>query len=243
MLDILIVHAQANYPVRTNCWDNLYCFRYNSPHRCHYLNLAYHSVPGFIKRIKYDLIIFHDLFVCARWGGSKAFNRLLQRASWLKDIECTKVVLPQDEFIYSDLLCNFINQFGITHVYSVSPPSEWEKIYNSVDFNKVKFHLVLTGYLDKKTVDRINRIAKSMSTNRPIDIGYRAKYHNPWIGRHGILNHTIAEHFTARAPAKGLKIDISTKEEDAFIGDDWYRFLLRCKYTIGVEGGASSLCE
>jgi hypothetical protein len=28
---------------------------------------------------------------------------------------------------------------------------------------------------------------------------------------------------------------------DTLLGDDWYRFLLRCRFTIGVEGGASIL--
>ena len=38
-----------------------------------------------------------------------------------------------------------------------------------------------------------------------------------------------------------LRADISTDEKETFCGDDWYRFLLKCKYTIGVEGGASIL--
>ena len=36
-------------------------------------------------------------------------------------------------------------------------------------------------------------------------------------------------------------MDISTRDEDTLYGDDWYRFLASCKYTIGVEGGASIL--
>jgi hypothetical protein len=35
--------------------------------------------------------------------------------------------------------------------------------------------------------------------------------------------------------------DISVKDEDTLVGERWYEFLLRCKYTIGVEGGASIL--
>jgi hypothetical protein len=36
-------------------------------------------------------------------------------------------------------------------------------------------------------------------------------------------------------------MDISTDEADVLVGDDWYRFLLRCRTTLGVEGGASLL--
>jgi hypothetical protein len=36
-----------------------------------------------------------------------------------------------------------------------------------------------------------------------------------------------------------MRIDISTRPSDTLAGDGWYRFLASCKYTIGVEGGAS----
>jgi hypothetical protein len=45
--------------------------------------------------------------------------------------------------------------------------------------------------------------------------------------------------FEQVAPAQGLTTDISTRNEDTLWGDDWYRFLLRCKFTISVEGGSS----
>ncbi|NLG33316.1 MAG: hypothetical protein GX550_07330 [Syntrophomonadaceae bacterium] len=241
MANILIVHAQATYPVRTTSWDNLYCFRRYSGHKCYYLNLAFNKAPRYLKYIDFDLIIFHDLFVCARWAGKARFDKLMQRAEVLKGINIPKVVLPQDEFIFTDLLCDFINEFGISHVFSVSPSSEWRLIYDKVNFDSVKFHPVLTGYLDEKTVAKINLLSEGASSDRSIDIGYRARYHNPWIGRHGMLKSTIGDVFAAEGARRGLRNDISMKEEDAFIGDDWYRFLLNCKYTIGVEGGASIL--
>ena len=36
-----------------------------------------------------------------------------------------------------------------------------------------------------------------------------------------------------------MRVDISTRASDTLSGDDWYRFLASCRYTIGVEGGAS----
>jgi hypothetical protein len=148
--------------------------------------------------------------------------------------------MPQDEFFYTKVVCEFINEFGIQHVFSVSPPSEWPKIYRTVDFQKVDFHHVLTGYLEDSTLERIRRLAKE-GLDRKIDIGYRAWRAEPWLGRHGFLKSRLAEVFEREAPAKGLSTDISTRYEDTFWGDDWYKFLLSCKYTIGVEGGASLL--
>lgn len=241
MLDILIVYSSITYPLRTTSRDNVYSFRNYTGYRCYYLNMGFGKVPWYVSKIKFDLILFHDLFVCERWAGESFFKKLLKRSERLKHIAAAKVVVPQDEFIYSDLLCDFINDFNITSVFSVSPQSEWKKIYNTVDFNKVKFFLVLTGYLDDKTINRINNMADNLSLERSIDIGYRAKYHNAWIGRHGMLKSIIADIFQSEAPQRGLNVDISMRPEDTKIGDDWYNFLLSCKYTIGVEGGASIL--
>ncbi|HMB22576.1 MAG TPA: hypothetical protein VKP08_07105, partial [Anaerolineales bacterium] len=72
-------------------------------------------------------------------------------------------------------------------------------------------------------------------------IGYRAWRAAPWLGRHGYLKTQLAEAFQREVTARGVKADISTRAEDTLHGNAWYEFLLRCKYTIGVEGGASIL--
>jgi hypothetical protein len=99
---------------------------------------------------------------------------------------------------------------------------------------------VLAGYLDEETLSRIRKLERSVS-ERPIDIGYRAWRAEPWLGQHGMLKTYIADLFQQKASAWGLVTDISTREEDTLPGDKWYEFLFKCKYTIGVEGGASLL--
>jgi hypothetical protein len=180
------------------------------------------------------------MFLSWRWKGRANFEKLARKAHWLKQVDAVKIALPQDEFTQTDVLGDFINEFGIDYVFSVAPESEWSKIYPTVDFEKVTFFNVLTGYLDEDTISRISLLAKTVQI-RPIDIGYRAWRAEPWLGRHGFLKTEIAELFSEEAPKKGLVIDISTRAEDTFLGDDWYRFLLQCKYTIGVEGGATIL--
>ena len=51
----------------------------------------------------------------------------------------------------------------------------------------------------------------------------------------------IAEIFDNISKKYNFKTDISLKKEDTLFGDKWFEFLLRCKATIGVEGGASIL--
>lgn len=241
MYNILVVyHYYGQYPPRATISDHLYSFERYSVHRCFYLNLAARKMPWYIKLIQFDLVIFHTIFLSWRWKSRVNLEKLAKRVQWLKQIDAVKIALPQDEFTQTDVLCDFINDFGMDYVFSVAPESEWSKIYPTIDLQKVKFFNVLTGYLDEDTVSRITMLAESIQ-DRPVDIGYRAWGHPPWLGRYGFLKTQIAECFQEKAPQTGLVTDISTHAEDTFLGDDWYRFLLRCKYTLGVESGASIL--
>jgi len=159
----------------------------------------------------------------------------------LKGMDARKVALPQDEFINTDILCDFINEMALDVVFSVAPSSEWPKIYSTVDRSKVQFYQVLPGYLDEKVLEKIERL-EQIPHERTIDIGYRtAGRPYPWFGRHGYLKQKVAEVILESGPQKGLTIDISTSNEEPILGDQWYDFLLRCKYTIGTEGGTSIL--
>ena len=147
---------------------------------------------------------------------------------------------PQDEFLRSDPINAALTELGVQHVFSVAPASEWPKIYDGLDRERVGLSRVLTGYLDEQTLARTQRILGE-GRERTIDIGYRTVPGKPYLGRHAILKAEIAEVIRERAEARGLRVDISTRAEDTFYGDDWYRFLASCRYTIGMEGGASIL--
>jgi hypothetical protein len=239
MQSVLVLYSYHQYPLRATIRDHLYSFRKYSGFKCFYLNLAVREVPGYLKAIPFDLIVFHTLFLSARWAP-ELFEAILQKSRDFKSMKALKIALPQDEFMNTSLLCDFINEFEIQHVFSVAPESEWQKIYSTVDFSKVHFHRVLTGYLDEDTIDRVDKIRASTPT-RPIDVGYRAWRAEPWLGSQGLLKTKIADVFQEEARRRGLKADISTRSEDTILGDEWYRFLCQCKYTIGVEGGASVL--
>ena len=239
MTNILILYNYYKYPVRATHYEHLYSFKKYSSHRCFYINLVVRKIPWYIKRYHWDLIIFHTFFLSSRWSR-EYFIRNTQKIRFLKDSDAIKVALPQDEFLNMDLVCDFINEFDIDHVFSVAPESEWPVIYRTVDTQKVKFHRVLTGYLDDGAIGKVERLARGVP-ERSIDIGYRTHRIEFWLGRHGLKKETIADVFQDRAPQKGLVTDISNRIEDTIPGDDWYRFLLRCKYQIGIEGGASIL--
>lgn len=243
MLNILVVFQTLDYRFRATTKDHLYCFRNYSGHRCFYLNVArsgepyYEEIPEVIKRIKFDLVIFHVDLLGFLWPPY-TLDFFIAQAGALKSIDAVKVALMQDEYYNTILLNKFINEFDINYVFSLAPESELKKIYTDVNFEKVKFFRNLPGYLDTKTLSRIKKLEKKI-TERSIDIGYRANGIRHWLGRHGYLKIQIADEFSRRGSESQLVMDISTRAEDTFLGDDWYKFLLQCKYTISVEGGAS----
>jgi len=238
-LNILIIYTSNQYPMRITLWDQLYSFRHYSDHNCFYLNLSVRRVPWYLKRIKFDLIVFGTLFLATRIVA-EWFEPLRKKAQALKSLDAVKIAFPQDEYQYTDVLSGFIKEFDLDCVFSVAPESEWPKIYEDTSPGKPRLYGVLTGYLNDATVERINRLAKTRR-RRDIDVGYRTWRAAPNLGRHGFLRQQIADVFQAKAPGLGLVTDISTRSEDTIWGDAWYEFLLNCKYTISVEGGASML--
>jgi len=199
----------------------------------------FRDVPSFLRKVPFDLIVFHTDLLGLQYP-SHSTEQFIEKAEVLRNIPAVKVVLAQDEHFNPNAIAKFINDFGIDHVFSLAPESEWKKIYPTVDLNKVKFYRTLPGYLDEKTLKKISKLQRKIP-RKDIDIGYRAygvRYH---LGRHGFLKIKIADVFNQKTVNERLKVDISTRTGDIIYGDKWYEFLLRCKYTIAVEGGATVL--
>jgi hypothetical protein len=238
---VLVAYAVLQWPLRGTVEDHLYSFRRHGTRDYSYVNLA---VPGLVHPYalaRYDAIVWHtSVLAWLRWPPREQQRGLRKRAARLRDCASVHVALPQDEFLLSDRVNDFIREFGVSHVFSVAPPSEWPKIYDGLDLRHTTVSRVLTGYLDDATVRRIGAILAD-GRERRIDIGYRTVPGKSYLGRHGAMKVEIADAVRERAEARGLRVDISTRAEDTFFGDDWYRFLASCRYTIGIEGGASIL--
>lgn len=192
-----------------------------------------------MRAVRFDVVIIHTLFTGKHWSGREAFRALIERASLVAEMDAVKVMLPQDEFYCSELYCELIERLGVDIVFSVAPESEWRSIYRDVDFDRVRFVRMLTGYLDEKKIDRLER-AGILDGERPVDVCYRASGRPVmWFGRHGWMKHEIAAIFSDKARERGLVTDIALATGAAIVGDRWYRFLASSKYTIGTEGGTS----
>jgi hypothetical protein len=235
MTTFLIIYATTEAPLRSTVSDQLYAIRKYGGVSAVYVNAAAPGAGRILRMLRPDVIVFHTILLAQRWNSSR-MAKIERRLASLRESTALKVALPQDEFLETEYLCRFINEFGVRHVYSVAPESEWQQIYGRCD-PMPTITRVLTGYLDEDTVGRIDQITRT--SRRSIDIGYRAWHAEPWLGAFGQLKIAVGDRVAAAAPAHRLSTSISTRSTDTLLGDDWFRFLATCRYTVGVEGGAS----
>lgn len=239
MDSILVLYHAVSAPLRAAIDDHLSSIRRYSGRPCIYINLAVRPVPRWVGRLDIGLVVFHTTLLATRWYP-EAFQRLAPRLAALERLACPRIAIPQDEFLNTDPLVDFLRQFRVEHVFTCAPQDEWETIYGPLIADGAGLTRVLTGYLEHRTVRRIHQLAAE-SGERVIDVGYRSWQPEPWLGRHGMLKGWIADRFNEEGRRLGLRTDISMSPADTLLGDAWYRFLLRCRFTIGAEGGASIL--
>lgn len=240
MANILVVYGLMQHPLRSTVEDHLYSLRRYSRARCFYANALVGPVPRWMRRVPFDAIVFHTSFLSSLRWGPRVDETLRARALELDGVAGVRAAMPQDEFLRSGALCEFIRDARIDVVFSVSPESQWPKIYAGVDRERVRFEPTLTGYLDERTLARIDEIVAE-TPERPTDVFYRAGAERPYLGRHGMLKTGIATAGDAEARARGLTTDISLDPGATLLGDDWFRALAAARWTLGVEGGASIL--
>jgi glycosyltransferase involved in cell wall biosynthesis len=238
--NILVVYGLMQHPLRSTVEDHLYSFRRYSEARVFYANALVGPVPRWMRRIAFDAIVFHTTFLSSLRWGPEVDATLRARALELDGVSGIRAAMPQDEFLRSGALCNFIRDARVDVVFSVSPASEWPKIYADVERDRVRFEPTLTGYLDERTMRRIDGILRE-TPERPTDVFYRAGAERPYLGRHGLLKTSIATAGEAEATARGMTTDISLDPVATLLGDDWFQALARSRWTLGVEGGASIL--
>ncbi len=241
MARVLIIYHNYTAPMVSSVHSHLYSFqKYGNAH-CFYWNVAMGSVPDGLASLEFDLILFHTTFLAKRWERDK-FRVLCGRVAKLKANGASKAMLPQDEFLNAGLLCEFARDFSVDIIYSVMPERTWSHVYKGVFPDGVRIVQVLTGYIDRQKVEAIRKQVMSVPS-RDLLLGYRAWEAEFWTGTLGRQKVEVAEQFQALMTRvqRRDEADISLSWQDRLMGDSWFGFLARCRYTIGSEGGTSVL--
>lgn len=247
-MNILVIYAINYTEVRKTILDSLYCFtRYDSLNNYFYLNIGDEFLLNEINKKKktysgVSAIVVHYSAVSLRFSPvwwSKNKSKII---SFIKRFNCQKIIIPQDEYNYTNYLQEFIKEAGINTVLTCAGEEDYIKLYpSSLGYNHIE--TVLTGYIDENTLDEINRKKKSVS--RKIDIGYRARKVPFWLGKHSQLKTELADRFLEYLKSNDTELvcdiantDVDSQKQNTFFGDDWIDFLMSCRTVLGCLGGS-----
>jgi len=233
-MKVFIFYNCRTYPTKATYLHYLYSFKNYSDHEVYYQNFYYDQTTDFFNAIKPDIVIFYLLVF---WDEEDFMQKIKQLKTAHME-KAVKVAFFQDEYSRTLYSVKLVNEFKISNVYTVAPKSEWKKIYEGM-CDGVVIEQVLTAYIDDVDLRRsmgVNNI------NRTIDISYRTALDSPYhVGKFGLLKKELGSKVQKKAAQYGLVTDISTSEKNMKFGDAWFDFLLKSKYVLGMESGASLL--
>jgi hypothetical protein len=186
-----------------------------------------------LDRVEPGAIVLHySLFGSGRYKLDEPTLRWLRARR-----DALKIAFFQDEHHFCRKRFAFVNELAIDLVYThVSPrhiPAVWGRYAPTT---RAVFNL--PGYVHDGLLAAARRFALPVG-DRSIDVGYRGRGLPPHMGAGSQEKRVIGERFRALAADTPLRIDIATDEGSRIYGDDWYRFLGRCRATLGVEAGVS----
>jgi hypothetical protein len=212
--------------------DHIRAFTKYSTNQYHVLSTV-EDLPDELSLDKFDGVILHyTLVACLDHFVSPRMRRRIKEFSGLK------VAFVQDDYRWINDTVNALAYMKIDVLFALAGKDIIDTVYSPLKLPGVRRETVLTGYVP----EGLTRIEVAPYKERPIDVGYRARKVPMWIGSHTLQKWQIADRFLRDAPAFGLKVDISYREEDRIYGDAWIRFLANCKSALGTESGAS-VCD
>jgi hypothetical protein len=169
--------------------------------------------------------------------GSGRYSLGEEMLDFVKSCAAMKVAFFQDEFYFCAKRFAFVNEAGVdlvlTHVHTEDIPQVWG---SHAPRARARFNY--PGYVSAEMVTAAERFALPEHA-RDIDVGYRGRPLQPFMGSGALEKVVIGERFKELAAGSGLAVDIDTGERGRLYGDAWHHFLGRCRAVLGVESGTS----
>ena len=212
--------------------EHIHSFKRYSRFSVTEVNTEYGFIPGLEEAQPGAVLMHYSIF------GSGQYRLDDRYLAWLRERpDMLKLAFFQDEFYFCQKRFAFVNDNAIdlvfTHVSPQDIPAVWGR-YTP----RARAVFNLPGYVDERMVAATRRHARP-DEERDIDVGYRGRALPPHMGAGSQEKRVIGEQFKELGAGSGLTLDIDTTEESRIYGDEWYRFLGRCRATLGVESGVS----
>lgn len=146
-----------------------------------------------------------------------------------------KLQFVQDEYRRVDELSAMVRRLGVGTLFTVVPEHAMRQVWRPDAVPGLRLVPTLTGYVPERLVG----LRAAPLRERPLDVAYRGRELPWWLGRLARDKVLIGERFAAAAPGLGLRVDISSREEDRVYGARWMALLASARATLAVESGAS----
>lgn len=227
---LLLCHFEAGSA--STILEHIHAFPRFSQHRYYVLsNLG--DLPHWLDLSRFDGVIVHySLIACYEHYLSTDARRRIREFGGFK------AAFVQDDYRWINDTVDAFAYMKIDALFPLAGPEIMDRVYSPERLPGVRRETVLTGYVPEE----LSRRAVKPLSERPIDVGYRARKVPMWIGSHTLQKWQIADRFLADAPRYDLQVDISYREEDRIYGEAWIDFVSNCKAVLGTESGAS-VCD
>jgi len=228
---VYVLHALRE-DSRSTTISHTACFgRYLTDCQVEYVNV-FGKIPSQTKSdlaiVTYELVALRNLPI---------WKDLVHRiAPILRDAKL-RVVMPQDDYSSCDVLDQFVVEQNFDFVFTPIT-RDLEQLYPKSSQRDVKFHEAFTGYFEQSDWVYLEQFSRPYE-KRTVDIGQRVRHLPPQLGEIAGRKGQLAVEFAHLASAAGFFCDVSTRAEDVFVGDDWWKFLGNSKFTVSRKGGAS----
>lgn len=238
MKRVLVVHALSQFQRRTTI-EFVSAFGRYAPDdvQVRYQNIR-RPITSELQSHRFDAVFLTYDVLSLR--SSAQWPWAMEKMVTLCELGDRVVAFPQDDYTHNVGLDASLAELSADIIFT---PIETglHIVYPTMHRRATILH-AHTGYVDEETA-RARDQKRVPIADRPIHVGQRVRMLPPWFGRAGQEKGLFAERFAAAAREyPDLAIDISTRDEDAFSGEDWYSFLGSSRATIGQKGGAS-LCD
>jgi len=200
----------------------------NSPHHWYVENTLTCKVLHKLDLSSFDAIGFH---YSIRPHHPYYVPPLFYEA--VKKFNGLKFMFLQDEYHHVNAVEDCALDLNIHLMFTLVKQEFIQKAYPRLQHLRIV--PILTGYVPEKMVGLPTLPIKE----RTLDIFYRSRINEYWLGELAQEKVFIAENTKKLAPLYQLNIDVSVREEDRIYGEKWLDALRTTKAVLATESGAS----
>lgn len=227
-LNILFV-CDDRYPASVVS-DHIRALREYSRHRFFVVNP--YRIRGRIPlRTSFDAIVIHySILIISEAHLPTALRDVIGSFPGLK------IQFIQDEYRWINRIVAQMQALGIHVVFSALRPHTARAVYcDHAGLRDRYLFSTLSGYVP----DYLEDVQSPPIRERALHVTYRSRELPFWLGKHSRQKQEIADGFRSIADAYGLRVNISTREDERLYGQQWIDLIKSGKAVLGTEGGAS----